>query len=431
MISRYTRPEMGRIWEPENRYRIWLEIEILICEALAELGEIPHDALYAIKKKASFDPGRIEEIERITRHDVVAFVQCVSESVGEEAKYIHMGVTSSDILDTSLAICMRDASDIIIKGLECLMEILKNRALEHRYTVMIGRTHGVHAEPITFGLKMLLWYSEVMRAIERMKRARQLIAFGKIAGAVGTYAHIPPFVERYVCERLGLHPEPISSQIISRDRHAEYFLTLAVIASSIEKFALEIRHLQRTEVLELEEPFGIGQKGSSAMPHKRNPVLSENLCGLARIVRANAMAALEDVALWHERDISHSSVERIIAPDSTILLDYMIHRLHSILEGMKIYPERMIKNLNLTKGLIYSEGVMLSLIRKGLSRLRAYDLVQRNAMNAWVEGKDFKDQLLSDPEVMEILSPEEIEQSFDPKRDLVHIDEIYERILGR
>lgn len=431
MIQRYTRPEMGRIWSIENRYRIWLQIEILVCEALAEIGEIPKKAVEIIRQRAKFDTKRIEEIEAVTRHDLVAFLECVSETVGDEAKYIHMGITSSDILDTSLATCLRDSTDLIMTGLEGLLGLLEEKAREHRHTIMIGRTHGIHAEPITFGMKMLLWFVEVKRNLERIKRAREAIAFGKISGAVGTYAHIPPSVERYVCERLGLKTALISTQIIQRDRHGEFFTTLAILASSMEKFALEIRNLQRTEVMEVEEPFAKGQKGSSAMPHKRNPILSENICGLARLVRANAQAALENVALWHERDISHSSVERVIAPDSTILVDYMIHRLMAILKGMSIYPERMTLNLQKTKGLIYSEGLLLGLVKKGLSRWGAYEIVQRNAMKAWKEDGDFREQVQSDNDIASWLTSNEIDECFDPQTSLCHVDEIYERVLGR
>jgi adenylosuccinate lyase len=422
---------MGHIWSIENRYRIWLQIEILVCEALAEIGDIPEEAVEIIRQRAKFDVRRIEEIEALTRHDLVAFLECVSESVGDEAKYIHMGITSSDILDTSLAICLRDSADLIIAGLEGLIGLLEEKALEHRHTIMIGRTHGVHAEPITFGMKMLMWFVEVRRNLERIKKARQAIAFGKISGAVGTYAHIPPSVEQYVCERLDLKAELISTQIVQRDRHGEFFATLAILASSMEKFALEIRNLQRTEVLEVEEPFAKGQKGSSAMPHKRNPILSENICGLARLVRANAHASLENIALWHERDISHSSVERVIAPDSTILVDYMIHRLTAILKGMSIYPERMALNLQKTRGLIYSEGLLLGLVKKGLSRWEAYEIVQRNAMKTWKGDEDFKEQVLSDNDIAKQLSSKEIDECFDPQTSLCHVDEIYERVFGR
>ena len=430
VIPRYTRPEMGRIWEPETRLRTWLDIEIAICEAWAELGEIPMEALGPIRERASFSVKRVEEIERVTRHDVIAFVTCVAESIGPEGRYLHLGVTSSDILDTSMAISLRDAADLIIEGLGGLLQVLETMALEHRHTVMIGRTHGVHAEPVTFGLKLLIWYEETRRNLERLRRARENIRYGKISGAVGTYAHVDPRVEQYVCRKLGLIPESVSSQIIQRDRYAEYFTTLAVVASSIEKFALEIRHLQRTEVQEAEEGFASGQKGSSAMPHKRNPITAENLCGLARLVRANAQAALENVPLWHERDISHSSVERVIGPDSTIVVDFMVQRMTQMLAGLKVNPEKMRENLERTRGLIYSEGVLLLLVRKGLSRDRAYELVQRNAMKVWNQGGGFLEALMADPEVMGHVSHEELEACFDLGRSLVHVGRIFERVLG-
>lgn len=430
MIPRYTRAEMGRIWEPETRLRTWLDIEIAICEAWAQLGVIPMDALEQIRSKASFSVERVEEIEKVTKHDVIAFVSCVAESVGPEGRYLHLGVTSSDILDTSMAISLRDAADLIIQGMGELLGVLKKLALEHKNTVMVGRTHGVHAEPITFGLKLLVWYEETRRNLERLKRARENIRYGKISGAVGTYAHVDPRVEKYVCEKLGLIPASVSNQIIQRDRYAEYFTTLAVVASSLEKFALEIRHLQRTEVQEAEEGFASGQKGSSAMPHKRNPITAENLCGLARLVRANAQAALENVALWHERDISHSSVERVIGPDSTILLDTMVYRMTRLLEGLSVNHQRMRENLERTKGLVYSEGVLLMLVHKGLSRERAYELVQRNAMRVWNQGVNFLEALEADGEVMAHASKEELQACFDLGRTLRHVDEIFERVLG-
>ncbi len=430
MIPRYTGPEMGRIWEPQNRYQTWLDIEISICEAWADLGVIPQEAVKTIRERASFSVERIDEIERITRHDVIAFVQCMAESVGPEGRYLHLGVTSSDILDSSMAILLRDAADLIIRGLERLRDRLRERALEHRRTVMIGRTHGVHAEPITFGLKLLLWHEETRRDLERMKAARDTIRYGKISGAVGTYGHVDPRVEEYVCRKLGLIPAPISSQIIQRDRYAQYFAALAIVAASIEKFALEIRHLQRTEVREAEEGFAGGQKGSSAMPHKRNPVVSENLCGLARLVRANAHVALENVALWHERDISHSSAERVIGPDSTILVDTMVQRFTALLDGLLVYPQTMRENLLRAGGLVHSEGVLLLLVTKGLSRERAYDLVQRNAMAVWNEGGDFMERLLNDPEVMLHVGEEEVRGCFDLEHALAHVDLIFDRVLG-
>lgn len=430
MIPRYTRPEMGRIWEAETRFRTWLEIELAVCEAWAQLGRIPKDALERIRQRASFSVQRIEEIEKVTRHDVIAFVTCVAESVGPEGRYLHLGVTSSDILDTSMAISLRDASDILLNGLGELLQTLKERALEHKNTVMIGRTHGVHAEPFTLGLKFLIWYEETRRNIRRLTSARETIRVGKISGAVGTYAHVDPRVEEYVCKKLGLIPAPVSSQIIQRDRYAEFFTTLAIIAASLEKFALEIRHLQRTEVHEAEEGFAPGQKGSSAMPHKKNPISAENICGLARVVRANAMAALENVALWHERDISHSSVERIIAPDSTILLDTMIHRTNHLLKHLRVFPERMRQNLEMTRGLVYSEDVMLSLVEKGLTREQAYELVQRNAMRVWDEGGDFFQRLLEDQMIRHYMTEEDLRRCFDLEHSLKHLDMIFERVLG-
>lgn len=430
MISRYTRPEMGRIWALENKYRTWLEVELAVCEGLAEIGKIPREALQVIRQKASFSVKRIEELERITRHDVAAFVQCVAESIGPEGRFIHLGLTSSDVLDTSMAILLRDALDLIASGMERLLHRLRDLAIQHKTTVMIGRTHGVHAEPITFGLKMLLWYEETKRNLERLRAARQSICYGKISGAVGTYAHIDPRVEEYVCEKLGLVPAPISNQVIQRDRYAYCFTTLAILASSIEKFALEIRHLQRTEVREAEEGFGKGQKGSSAMPHKKNPITAENICGLSRLVRGNALAALENVALWHERDISHSSVERVIGPDSTILVDTMLHRFVNLLDELVVHPKIMMENLTTTRGLIYSEAVLLLLVEKGASRDRAYELVQRNAIKVWDEGKDFQEVLGQDPDVMAMLDEGELRSCFDLHRSLAHVDLIYRRVLG-
>ncbi|MEJ5374945.1 MAG: adenylosuccinate lyase [bacterium] len=431
MIPRYTRREMGRIWEQETRLKTWLEIEIAICEAWASLGEIPMEALEKIRSKASFSVQRVEEIEKVTKHDVIAFVTCVAESIGPEGRYLHLGVTSSDILDTSMALSLRDAADLIIQGMGQLLGVLKRMALEHKHTIMVGRTHGVHAEPITFGLKLLIWYEETRRNLERLKRAREIISYGKISGAVGTYAHVDPRVEQYVCQKLGLKPATVSSQIIQRDRYAEYFTTLAVIASSLEKFALEIRHLQRTEVQEAQEGFSTGQKGSSAMPHKINPITAENLCGLARLVRANAQAALENVALWHERDISHSSVERVIGPDSTILVDTMVYRMTRMLEGLRVNSQIMMENLERTRGLVYSEGVLLLLVRKGLSREKAYELVQRNAMRVWNQGIAFLDALEQDQELMAHVDKEELRACFDLHKALKHVDLIFHRVLSQ
>lgn len=429
MIERYTRKEMAKIWSPEEKYKIWLELETLVCEAWNKLGFIPSDALRDIKEKAKFDIKRIDEIELVVKHDVIAFLTAVSENVGKSSRYIHFGMTSSDVLDTSFAVQLQRASDLIINDINRLLGVLKELAFKYKDTPMIGRTHGVHAEPITFGLKVAIWYEEMKRNLERMKIARETISYGKISGAVGTFSTLVPEVERYVCDKLGLKPEPVSNQIVQRDRHAHFFTTLAIIASSIEKIALEIRHLQRTEVLEAEEPFTKGQKGSSAMPHKRNPILSENLCGLARLVRSYALSSLENVALWHERDISHSSVERIIGPDATILVDFMLARLTSMLEGLEVYPERMMENLNRTKGLIYSEKILLELVRKGLTREEAYAIVQRNAMKARNEDREFKTVLVEDEEVKKYLTTDEIDSAFNLKEHLRHVDTIFSRVF--
>ncbi len=428
MIPRYTRTEMARIWSDENKFNIWLQIEILAVEAHSKLGLVPSEAVEEIKSKARFDIQRILEIERLVKHDVVAFLTNVAENVGEASKYIHYGMTSSDILDTCLALQMKQAGELIISGLEKLAEVLKRKAREYKYTLMIGRTHGVHAEPITLGFKFALWYEETKRNIERMKRATENIAYGKIAGAVGTYDNVDPFVEKYVCEKLGLKVEPISTQIIQRDRHAEYLNVLAIIASSLEKFATEIRHLQRTEVLEAEEYFSEGQKGSSAMPHKRNPVRCERIAGLARIVRANTIAGMENIPLWHERDISHSSVERVIIPDSTILVDFMLSEMIDIIDKLIVYPERMLENLNLTKGLIFSQKVLLALIERGLTRETAYEIVQRNAMRCWETGESFLEVLKRDEDIIKYLGDGEIEKIFDHKSVLKKIDFIFEKI---
>ncbi len=428
MIPRYTRPEMEKIWSDENKFNIWLQIEILAVEAHSKLGLVPEEAVEEIKKKAKFDVKRILEIEEKVKHDVVAFLTNVAENVGEASRFIHYGMTSSDILDTCLAIQMKQAGEIILDDLEKLLQVLKKKAIEHKYTLMIGRTHGVHAEPITLGFKFALWFEETKRNIERMERAIENISYGKIAGAVGTYDNVSPFVEKYVCEKLGLKVEPVSTQIIQRDRHAEYLTTLAIIASSLEKFATEIRHLQRTEVLEVEEYFSEGQKGSSAMPHKRNPVRCERISGLARVVRANALASLENITLWHERDISHSSVERIIIPDSTTLVDFMLNEMIDIIDKLIIYPDRMMKNLNLTNGLIFSQKVLLKLIEKGLTREKAYEIVQRNAMRSWKTGENFAKLLKDDPDVVSFLSDGEIDKIFDYKSIIEKIDFIFDKI---
>jgi len=430
MIDRYTRPEMGRIWTLENRFKKWLEVEIAVCEAIAEVGIIPEEAARRIKEKANFSVEKILKIEKETRHDVIAFINNVSEYIGSDSRYFHMGLTSSDILDTSFALLLRDASFLIIEGLKELMDTIKEKAFEYKHTPMIGRSHGIHAEPITFGLKLALWYSEMKRNLKRLEQALDVISYGKVSGAVGTYANVPPEVEERVMKKLGLKRPEISTQILQRDRHAHYFTTLAILAGSMEKIAVEIRHLQRTEVLEVEEPFAKGQKGSSAMPHKKNPILCENISGLARIVRANAISAMENIALWHERDISHSSVERVIGPDSTILVDFMIHRLKGIIAGIVVHPENMKKNLELTKGLIFSQQVMLLLMKKGLERQKAYDMVQRNALRVWNEGIDFKSLVLQDKEISSYLSPEEIEEVFDLRYHLRYVDHIFERVFS-
>jgi adenylosuccinate lyase len=431
MIARYTRPEMGKLWDNENKYQKWLDIEIAVCEAWTESGEIPKDILRTIRKKARFDIKKIDEIEQVVKHDVIAFLTSVAQSLGPESRFIHKGLTSSDILDTALALLMRSASDIIINDIRELLNVTKKQAYKYKDTPMIGRSHGVHAEPMTFGLKFALWFEDMKRNMTRMKRAREAISIGKLSGAVGTFSNIPPAIEEKVCKKLGLKPEPVATQIVQRDRHAEYLTTLALIAASIEKIAVEIRHLQRSEVLEAEEPFMPGQKGSSAMPHKRNPIGCENLSGLARIVRSNAMAALENVALWHERDISHSSVERVIIPDSTILVDYMLHRLRGILDGLQVYPNKMKENMGKSYGLFNSQRVLLALIDKGLRREEAYDLVQRNAMKSWKTGVQFKKLLLEDKETKKFLTAKEIGNIFDLEYYLKNVDYIFTRVFGQ
>ncbi|NLW06760.1 MAG: adenylosuccinate lyase [Clostridia bacterium] len=427
MIERYTLPAMGRIWEEEYKYRTWLAIEIYTCEAMTKLGQVPEAALAEIKARADFDIQRIKEIEAVTNHDVIAFLTSVAEKVGDASKYIHMGLTSSDILDTALAVQMRDAAGLLLQRLQQLRAELVKKAREHKYTLMMGRTHGVHAEPTTFGLKIALWVMEIDRNIIRLEQAREMISVGKISGAVGTFANIDPRVEEYVCQRLGLKPALISTQVLQRDRHAHYLTTLAIIGASLDKMATEIRNLQRTDILEVEEPFKKGQKGSSAMPHKRNPIMSERVAGLARVLRGNALAALENVALWHERDITHSSVERVIIPDSTILLDYMLAKFTDIIAGLNVYPENMRRNLETTHGLIFSQRVLLALVNKGVLRETAYAWVQRNALQAWREHMPLQELLLADPDIKEYLKREEIEDLFDYNYHLRQVDYIFRR----
>ncbi|MFL5797176.1 MAG: adenylosuccinate lyase [Actinomycetota bacterium] len=428
MIPRYTLPEMAAVWTDEARLGHWLRIEVLACEAWARLGRIPEPDLTAIRTRASFSIERVAELERTTNHDVAAFVQNVAESVGPEGRWIHFGMTSSDLLDTGLALQLREAADLLLARLERLMAVVRARALEHRGTVMMGRTHGVHAEPVTFGHKLAVWTFELDRDRERLRRARDVISVGKVSGVVGTYAKVDPRVEEYVCAELGLRPAEASSQILQRDRHAEYMAALAITAASLEKFATEIRHLARTEVREVEEPFAAGQKGSSAMPHKRNPIVCERVCGLARVVRGNLVPALEDVALWHERDISHSSAERVILPDSTVLAHYLLHLFTGVMEGLRVFPDRMLENLEAGGGLAFSQGVLLALVDKGLSREEAYHVVQTAAAAAWDDDGDFRDVLLSRPEVRERLSPAEFQALFDPAASVRHLDAVFDRL---
>jgi adenylosuccinate lyase len=419
---------MGALWSEETKFRTWLEVEILACEAWSQLGKIPPEAVEEIRQKARFDVRRIQEIEETVKHDVIAFLTNVAEYVGPASRYIHYGMTSSDLLDTSLAVLLRRAGLMLLEGAKRLREAIGNKALQYKDTLCVARTHGVQSEPITFGWKLAVWYDEMRRHIERLERAIDTISVGKISGAVGTFAYVDPFVERYVCERLGLKPAPASTQVIQRDRHAEFLTTLALVGNSLEKFATEIRHLQRTEVLEVEEPFTKGQKGSSAMPHKRNPITCERIAGQARILRANALAAMENVALWHERDISHSSVERVILPDSTILLDYMLHTFTRVVENLVVYPERMRQNLELTGGLIYSQAVLLKLTEKGLTREEAYAIVQGLAMEARDRGLVFRDLVAQDERVRRFLTQEEIHWCFDPWKNLRHVDEVFRRV---
>ena len=428
MIERYTLPEMGRIWSQENRYQKWLDVELAVCEVQAERGIIPADAWKAICSKAAFDSKRIDEIEAVVHHDVIAFLTSVAEHVGPDSRYIHLGMTSSDVLDTATSLQLREAGDLLIKKLQSLQKALAKRALEFKDTVCIGRSHGVHAEPTTFGLKMALWYDEVGRHLKRVEEAIDTIRVGKVSGAVGTFAHLDPEVEEAACAKLDLRPAPVSTQVVQRDRHATFLNTLAVVGATLEKIAVEIRHLQRTEVLEAEEFFSKGQKGSSAMPHKRNPITCERITGLARLLRTNALAAVENVALWHERDISHSSVERVILPDSTILLDYMLNKSIDLIDRLLVYPEAMTKNLERTQGLIYSQAVLLALVQKGLTREDAYKRVQDTAMACWKSGERFEDSVRKSKDITSVLSSKEMEACFDLKHQLRNVDHIFKRV---
>ncbi|OQX86421.1 adenylosuccinate lyase [candidate division KSB1 bacterium 4484_87] len=427
MIPRYTLPQMGKIWTDENKFRTWLEVEITVAEVQAELKIIPKDEVAQIRERANFDIDRILQIEKEVKHDVIAFLTNVGEFVGEASRFLHLGMTSSDLLDTANALLMKQAGEILIEDIEKFRSVLQKRALEHKWTVCIGRSHGIHAEPTTFGLKLALWYDEMNRNLRRLKSSVENISYGKLSGAVGTFAHMDPIVEKMVCERLGLQPAPVSTQIIQRDRYAEFLTAIALTGATIEKIATEIRHLQRTEVLEAEEYFSKGQKGSSAMPHKRNPITCEQMSGLARLLRTNALAAMENIALWHERDISHSSVERVILPDSTILLNYMLHKMTDLIANLLVYPKNMQRNLNRTNGLIFSQAVLLALVRKGLLREKAYQLVQDRAMECWRIGKPFKELLLEDPEITKILQPKEIEKIFDYQYHLRNVEKIFEK----
>ncbi len=431
MIDRYTRDEMGSIWTEEAKFKRWLEVEIAVCEGWESIGKIPKGTAEKIGKKAKFDVKRIGEIEKTTRHDVVAFLENVRESLGEEGDYLHFGITSSDTIDTAMALALKSSSEILIRDLSETLETLKRRAYEFKETLMIGRSHGVHGEPISFGFILALWYAEMKRNLKRLQEAKEAISYGKISGSMGTFANVPLEVEEFACRRLGLKPAPISSQIIQRDRYAHYLTTLAIIAATVEKIATQIRHYQRTEVREAEEFFHKGQKGSSSMPHKRNPVLSENLCGLARLIRANSLVALENVALWHERDISHSSNERVILPDSNIALDFMLYRLNNVLKHLVVYKDNMLRNINLTRGLIYSQRVMLRLVEKGVEKLKAYECVQRNAMESWEKELDFKELLKRDPCITEFLTLDELDELFDPKYYIRRIDDIFNRVFDR
>lgn len=427
MIERYTNPEMGNLWSLQHEFEEILEVEIVACEAMAELGEIPAAAAENIRRRAKFDLQRVHEIEKVTNHDIIAFLTNVAEYVGDDSKYIHKGLTSSDVKDTALGVMMRKSADIILEDLRRFAAVLRRRAEEFRHTPCIGRTHGIHAEPMTFGLKLLLWLAEVERNIERVEKAQKIVAVGKLSGAVGTYSNVDPRLEEIVCRRLGLTPVRLATQVIQRDRHAEYMTTLAIVASSFEKFATEIRNLQRTDIREAEEYFSPGQKGSSAMPHKRNPITCERVAGMARLVRGNALAAMEDITLWHERDISHSSVERVILPDSTINVDYCVRKFTNIMDKLLVYPESMLENLNKTGGLIYSQRILLAIVNKGVLREDAYQWVQRNAMKRWMSGEDFRANVEKDPDITRYLSAEEIGECFDYQWFLRHVDTIFAR----
>src|SRR5947208_7322695 len=429
MIPRYTHPDMGRIWSDQRRYETWLLVETAAADAMAAAGIVPPEAARDIRERAGFDIARIEEIERTSQHDVIAFTTAVGETVGPSARWLHFGMTSSDVIDTAQALQMREACGVLLSDLSALGDAVRDRALEHRRTPMIGRTHGVHAEPMTFGLKLALWFAEIARDVERIDRARATVSVGKLSGAVGTFAHLDPGIEARVCERLGLHPAPVSSQVIQRDRHAELLSALAITGASLETFALEIRGLQKTEIGEVEEPFGKGQKGSSAMPHKRNPIGCEQIVGLARLIRANAQAAFENVALWHERDISHSSVERVILPDSFIALDHMLRRFTRIVRGMAVHVERMRENLNRSRGVVFSGAILLELARKGVSREQAYEWVQRNAMLSFAEQRDFRTLVESDVDISRVLSKSDIARGFDLDEQLKHVHDIFARVF--
>jgi adenylosuccinate lyase len=429
MIERYTLPEMGRLWSEKNKFQKWLDVELAVCDVHAEMGTIPREALQEIKSRARFSVQRINEIEKTTNHDVIAFTTNLAESIGPTSRFVHYGLTSSDVVDTANALLLRDACDILVQEIDAFMTVLKRRALEFKDTPQIGRTHGIHAEPTSFGMTFALWHDEMRRNRDRLMRARKTVAVGKISGAVGAFAHLDPIVEEKVCERLGLRPAPVSTQIVQRDRYAEFLTTLAIIASSLDKFALNVRHWQRTEVREAQERFTVGQKGSSAMPHKRNPIISERICGIARVIRANSLVGLENVALWHERDISHSSAERVVLPDSSIALDYILHKATSLIEGLVVYPARMLENLNATRGLIFSGQLLLALTQKGISREQAYEWAQRNAMKVWDEGADFQTLVKADADISARLSTAEIEQAFSLNRYLKNVDAIYQRVF--